>query len=102
MNYYIADTHFGHENIMRHCNRPFTSVDEQDEILIKNWNNTVGKNDTVYIIGDFCFKSGKGAKKSARKQISVERNPKLIPRKICLRTVVPFSHKRFPFQFTKK
>lgn len=57
--FYIADTHFGHANIMRHCNRPFSTVDEMDEVMIRNWNSVVNKNDDVYIIGDFCFKSGK-------------------------------------------
>lgn len=59
MNFYIADTHFGHENIMRHSNRPFASVDEMDEVLINNWNSKVTNKDTVYILGDFCFRSGK-------------------------------------------
>ena len=55
--YYIADTHFGHGNIIRLSNRPFSNVDEMNEIMIRNWNNCVGKDDTVYIVGDFAFKS---------------------------------------------
>lgn len=58
MNYYIADLHLGHSNIIRLCNRPFKDVDEMDEALIKNWNSVVTNNDDVYIIGDFCYKSG--------------------------------------------
>jgi calcineurin-like phosphoesterase family protein len=57
MNYYIADTHFGHANIIHLCNRPFQNVDEMDDALIKNWNSRVTKKDTVYILGDFAFKS---------------------------------------------
>ena len=57
MNYYIADTHFGHANIIHLCNRPFQNVDEMDDVLIKNWNSRVTKKDTVYILGDFAFKS---------------------------------------------
>jgi len=52
MIFYIADVHFGHYNIIRFCHRPFTSVEEMDAALIKNWNAKVGSNDTVYIIGD--------------------------------------------------
>ena len=55
--FFTADTHFGHENIMRHCNRPFDNIEEHDATLINNWNNVVKKGDRVYHLGDFCFKS---------------------------------------------
>lgn len=54
-NFYISDYHFGHYNIMRFDNRPFSSVEEMDNALIDNWNSVVGKDDTVYILGDFCW-----------------------------------------------
>lgn len=28
---------------------------QHDELIIKNWNNVVGKNDVVWFLGDFCF-----------------------------------------------
>lgn len=55
MNYYIADTHFGHTNILKFDNRPFESVKEMNEALIHKWNDTVKRGDTVYILGDFCW-----------------------------------------------
>lgn len=58
MNYYIADTHFGHDNIRRLSNRPFNSVEEMDTTIIDNWNSKVTDNDDVYILGDFSFKGG--------------------------------------------
>lgn len=57
MIYFTADTHFGHENVIRFCNRPFSSADEMDEMLIQNWNSRVKDNDTVYILGDMFFRS---------------------------------------------
>jgi calcineurin-like phosphoesterase family protein len=53
--FFTADTHFGHWNIVRYAKRPFASIQEHDEILIKNWNATVASVDSVYFLGDFCF-----------------------------------------------
>lgn len=53
--WFIADTHFNHINVIRYNNRPFKDVDEMNRVLIKNWNDLVGQNDTIYILGDFAF-----------------------------------------------
>lgn len=55
MNYYIADTHFGHENILRFDGRPFSSTEEMEKEMIKRWNSIVTNQDKVYILGDFCW-----------------------------------------------
>ncbi len=57
MIYYTADLHLGHENVIRHCGRPFADADEMDAALIRNWNDRVHRNDTVYIVGDFLFRA---------------------------------------------
>ena len=59
MNYYLADPHFGHENIIRLCNRPFSSVEEMNTVMMNNWNRIVRPNDDIFIGGDFSFRSDK-------------------------------------------
>ena len=56
MIFFTADQHFGHGNIIRHCNRPFASADEMDDALIKNWNNVVNPRDEVYMLGDLTMR----------------------------------------------
>ena len=53
-----SDTHFGHVNICKFTNydgsktRPWDSVEEMDEDMVRRWNETVGPNDKVYHLGD--------------------------------------------------
>lgn len=53
--FFTSDFHIGHENIIRYCDCPFVSALEMDRYLQEEWNNTVGPNDFVYFLGDFCF-----------------------------------------------
>jgi len=56
--FFTADTHFGHESIIRLCKRPFKSVEAMDESLISRWNAKVAPNDVVYHVGDISFRAG--------------------------------------------
>lgn len=57
--WFTADHHFGHANILRHCNRPFGSVEEMNETLVARWNRVIGPQDVVYHLGDiFWMPSG--------------------------------------------
>lgn len=64
--WFTSDLHFGHRNVIRFCERPFSSVEEMDNTLIDNWNNTVGENDLIFDLGDFCFAQGNKWKKYIR------------------------------------
>lgn len=59
MNYYIADMHLGHKNALIFDERPFDSVEEMNETIIRNWNSKVNDDDDVWILGDFCYRSEK-------------------------------------------
>lgn len=56
MIFFTADLHLGHENVIRHCNRPFANASIMDDELIRNWNSRVHRNDTVYVLGDMFFR----------------------------------------------
>ncbi|KQV41937.1 hypothetical protein [Rhizobium sp. Root1204] len=53
--FYIADTHFNHDNILTMQPRPFSSIAEHDEAMIDRWNAIVGDDDVVYHLGDFAM-----------------------------------------------
>jgi calcineurin-like phosphoesterase family protein len=56
--FFISDTHFGHVGVTQFLRddgtklRPWDNVDEMNESMVTNWNNVVGKKDTVYHLGD--------------------------------------------------
>jgi len=50
-----ADLHLYHQNIIKFQNRPFKSVEEMHEVMIRNHNAIVTQNDTTYYLGDVSF-----------------------------------------------
>lgn len=55
-NFFIADLHWGHKNILTLCNRRFKDIHEHDEHIIKSINSVVTNGDNLYILGDLGFK----------------------------------------------
>ena len=83
MIWFISDSHFGHGNIIKYCNRPFMNkyeqnivdnhkrgdklyddlrisqdtIDRHDDALIDNINRIVKPKDTLYHLGDFALRN---------------------------------------------
>lgn len=55
LTWFSSDYHFFHNNIIKYCDRPFNNVHEMNTKIITEHNNKVGKEDTVYFLGDFGF-----------------------------------------------
>ena len=53
--FFISDTHWGHENIIYHCNRPFEDHHDMDNEMIRKWNERVQPEDLVIHLGDFAW-----------------------------------------------
>lgn len=90
--FFVADPHFGHGNIIKYCNRPFLSKDDEvladlvikgvvpaselqvsnqsvqqmDQTILDSINAVVGLSDHLVIVGDFCFAKGGKIKETTR------------------------------------
>ena len=72
MIYLTSDLHFGHNKEFLYKSRGFSSIEEHDQTIIKNWNSIVEDDDIVIMLGDLmlmdnehginCLRSLKGNK----------------------------------------
>ncbi|MBP2132728.1 calcineurin-like phosphoesterase family protein [Methanomicrobium sp. W14] len=55
--YLCSDLHLGHTGIISSAARPFIKNDTKtmDNVLISNWNNTIGNKDSVIFTGDLTY-----------------------------------------------
>lgn len=63
MKYFTSDPHFGHENIIEYCSRPFKDVWDMNDTITAKWNERVRREDDVYVLGDFTLQTKGWAKK---------------------------------------
>ena len=68
--FFTSDLHFGHENVLKFDDRPFETVEEMDEELIRRWNNKVDKGDLVYVLGDLIWKTANNEALSILKRLN--------------------------------
>jgi len=57
----MSTSHYGHQNktsgvgIIQYCHRPFSSIEEMDDDLMRRHNEAVSPQDTTVHIGDFSY-----------------------------------------------
>ncbi len=69
MIYFTSDLHLGHDNAIEFKRRPFANVEEMNQKLIRNINETVGPNDELWVLGDFSYKINKEQVRQLRREI---------------------------------
>lgn len=60
--HFTSDWHIGHQNAITFDQRPFSSLDEMHEALIRNYNAQVPKDGICYFLGDIGLSSSEKAR----------------------------------------
>lgn len=55
MTWFTSDYHLNHFRIIMYDDRPFSSIEEMNNTLMRNAHDAISKNDTVYYLGDLAF-----------------------------------------------
>jgi calcineurin-like phosphoesterase family protein len=58
--YVVSDHHFTHDNIIRYCDRPFTSVGEMHDVMLSRFHERVSPGDTLLHLGDVAMAMNDG------------------------------------------
>jgi calcineurin-like phosphoesterase family protein len=51
--FFTSDQHFGHQNVIQYCSRPYSDVYAMLEDFVSRYNRTVGPDDVCFHLGDF-------------------------------------------------
>lgn len=57
-----SDLHLNHGNMITYAKRPFEDVNHMNDEIIKRFNKKIQNDDTLIIVGDFCFCNTRGGK----------------------------------------
>ena len=68
--WFWGDPHLDHDKVIEYLNRPFSSVEEMNEKLIRNVNDVVSKEDQLWILGDFTNRAKIERVRELRSQIA--------------------------------
>jgi len=55
MDYFSADWHLNHANIIKYDGRPFKTVEQMNEVILHNVCSTLKRGDSLYFLGDFAL-----------------------------------------------
>ncbi|MHB1734134.1 MAG: hypothetical protein ACYCU8_11935, partial [Ferrimicrobium acidiphilum] len=55
--WFSSDLHFGHENIISFCKRPFSNTTEMNLTIIRTWNEMIEPDAVVWVLGDIALGS---------------------------------------------
>jgi calcineurin-like phosphoesterase family protein len=61
VDYFISDMHFGHKKIIGYCNRPWKTVQEMNDGIVRRWNHSITDGDRVFVVGDVFLMDPKDA-----------------------------------------
>lgn len=68
--FFTSDIHFGHANILKFDNRPWTNIEDHDKDIIDRWNKQVGPNDIVWYLGDFGLRNASSYLEEVMKKLT--------------------------------
>ncbi len=53
--FFTSDQHYGHNEIITYCNRPYRNSQVMTRDIVKRYNSVVKEEDVTYHLGDFAF-----------------------------------------------